>query len=149
MVRRSMSYAVQCPISGCAVRYQGIFRPHWEIAHIAVRVPRSGKLATSASTLTVMIMLLGLSLLNPLFLLVFGSFTIFLLVVPAKECWAMSFSPTARNDFQNAPEDIDLFIEFEGVVSPLGRYGHKGMMHREVNILRVFRYSRVKNGIMI
>src|SRR5205807_2044722 len=37
-----MPVMVQVPVEGKTAAYKGVYRPHWEVAHIAVRVPRAG-----------------------------------------------------------------------------------------------------------
>ncbi|MCE9531120.1 MAG: hypothetical protein K8T89_08350 [Planctomycetes bacterium] len=56
--------------------------------------------------------------------------------LPNEERWALSISP----DCNVKLDDRGGLIEFEGLVGPKGRFGHKGIMRRKVQIIRVVRF---------
>jgi hypothetical protein len=139
--------ALQTPLVGQLARYEGTYRPHWEIPHVRVRVSRRRRLIRA----TVIVMFwLGVLWLRglPLEGLLLGvAFFAVCLVVPAEEMWAPLFSPgsTCGSLPQRVDFEIDYTpttIEFEGIVTALGRYGHKGCMERQVEIVRVLRYGK-------
>jgi hypothetical protein len=132
-----MVRSIQKPLVGKVARYEGVYRPHWEIGHIAVRVSRVRKLFSVAA---------GTMVLLAFFWLEFGGWVETLIMLgglclvaatPSEERWAPRFPP----NFEGTLDDGDTPIEFEGVVTVPGWYGHKGIMRRSVEIVRVLRYT--------
>jgi len=135
---------IQFPEEGIIKRYIGVYRPHWEIGHIAVRVPRAPvsirSLIFPAFVTLGLISLLWCGILEP-----FVSVAVLALLLcvevgirfmPNEERWTLSISPDCNFGFDY---DHGGPIEFEGVVSATGLYGHKGIMPRKVEIVRVVR----------
>jgi hypothetical protein len=139
-----MATTVQIPVEGRPAVYSGVYRPHWEICHIAVRIPRDwsivrrllfptfvvlGAIASYlAGFLTLTDVGVGIALLAGLSLIA--------VLMPNEERWAPHFSPNSGGEL----DDLGGPIEFEGIVSPRGKHGHKGCMCRKVEIIRVLRY---------
>lgn len=146
-----MVVVIQKPIEGATATYVGVYRPHWEIAHIAVRVPR-GRVSIRRLNFPVFFALAVLAgfVMNRVNLIeasvVVGLFAIVefsLWMLPNEERWAPQFpaGSDVGHDETGGP------IEFEGVVSAPGSYGHKGMMRRQVEIVRVLRYKNRQVGL--
>ena len=140
-----MPALVQVPVEGKTATYKGVYRPHWEIAHIAVRVPRV-RFSLRSLTFPAFVVLaapaLFLSgLLKPsdtcVILALYGGLEVILRLIPNVERWAPHFPPGC----DVGPDEGGGPIEFEGIVSPPGAYGHKGSMTRKVEIVRVLRYK--------
>ncbi len=129
--------SVQRPVVGQIARYEGIYRPGWESGHIGVRVSRNRKLLVGAVA--------GLSLLgafwagffSPLSTAMLASVLVLLVAIPAEERWTPSFPP----HFEAELEDEGGPMEFDGIVTKRGLYGHKGCMHRRVEIVRILHYQ--------
>ena len=67
---------------------------------------------------------------------VFAALLAVVLALPCEERWLPSFPA----DFQRNVGSGDV-IEFEGIVSARGRFGHGGLLCRHVQILRVVRWQ--------
>ena len=130
-----MGTPIQKPIAEQLAVYQGVYRPHWEIGHIEIRVSRTRKLLIGAAISCCLLAMFGLEWLSLIPFLIFGAVTYFYCFLPSVEIWKPHF-PAGLDDLGSGP------IEFEGVVSPPGIYGHMGMMHREVLIQRVLKYCK-------
>jgi hypothetical protein len=129
-----MAPPIQKPLVGKAARYEGIYRPHWEIGHIEVRVSRMRRLLLCGLGLLGLLAALGGGILGPFETCWFAGLIVLLAVSPAKERWA-----PCGNAIIDMDSNEGELIAFEGIVSTRGHYGHKGFMHRTVEILRLIR----------
>lgn len=136
-VRRKRWGAVQRPMVGRIARYEGVYRPHWEIGHIGVRVSRIRKLLVGAAAGLGLLGAFWLRFFSPVEAIVFAVVLVLLMTPPAEERWSPSFPPDLRAEFEGKGGPI----EFEGIVTERRWYGHKGMMHRRVEIVRVLQYQ--------
>jgi hypothetical protein len=132
-----MTRSLQRPVIGQVIRYDGLYRPHWEIGHIAVRVSRARKLFAIAVCAVVLLVANRLEFTDSDHTCVLAGVLMLLGAIPSEELW----SPRFPRGFEHDLEDGNSFIEFEGVVTARGRYGHKGIMQRRVDILRVLRFE--------
>jgi hypothetical protein len=131
-----MARPIQQPLVGVVARYQGVYRPHWEIAHIAVRGSRISTLCWAALMLLCSLVAFWLGMFGPKEFCVCLAGAAVLAAVPPEEHWA----PNSSRDCKVALDEEGGRIEFEGIVSALGRYGHHGFMCRKVEIIRILRY---------
>jgi hypothetical protein len=132
-----MSEPVQHPRVGELAIYQGVYLPHWEVGHIRVRVPRTKKLLVAAAILTGLGAAYWLGWVNLIELAIFGALLVGISLLPKKERWMAAFPP----EFER-PHEGRYRMEFEGVVSPRGQYGHMGYLNRVVQITRVLKWER-------
>jgi hypothetical protein len=138
-----MAQSVQKPLVGQIARYEGVYRPHWEIGHIAVRVSRARKLVLGALAALGLLLAFWLGFLSPVDVSVFGGLLALLVITPAEERWMPCFPPGSLHDL----DDEGGPIEFEGIVTARGWYGHMGYLNRGVEVVRVLRYAnRVEVG---
>jgi hypothetical protein len=67
-------------------------------------------------------------------------------LAPAEERWLARF-PSGFFESQEYEFNFEgrkkFEMEFEAVVSERGSFGHEGLLHRTVEILRVLKYERV------
>ncbi len=133
-----MSEPVQHPRVGALATYQGIYLPHWEIGHIRVRVPRTKKLLAGAVILAGLGAAYWLKWVNLIELTIVGVPLLGLSLLPKEERWMASFPP----EFEQLSHEGRYRVEFEGVVSPRGWYGHMGYLNRVVQITRVLKWER-------
>jgi hypothetical protein len=133
-----MAHSVQRPLVGQIARYEGVYRPHWEIGHIGIRVTRTRKLLGGAVPALGFLGAFWLGLIGPIEAAVFTGLLVGLAAMPAEEWWSPAFPP----EFEGGLDDEGGPIEFEGIVTERGRYGHKGVMRRRVEIVRILLYHR-------
>jgi hypothetical protein len=131
-----MVRTVQWPVVGQIARYEGTYRPHWEIGHIAVRVARVRKLLAGAVAGLGLFGAFWIGFCGPIEAAVLGGVLVLLLGTPAEEWWSPSFPP----GYEGGLEGEGGPIEFEGIVTRRGWYGHKGIMRRRVEIIRIIKY---------
>jgi hypothetical protein len=132
-----MRRAVQRPIVGCVARYEGIWRPHWEISHINVRVPRKRRLAIEVAAGACLLVTFGIGFLDTFDLLYLGGVAALLAALPAQEQWSVNFPAVFSAELCERGGRI----VFDGEVSSRGRHGHMGSMHRVVKIIRVLEFD--------
>jgi hypothetical protein len=135
--RRVVGRLVQRPVVGQVARYEGTYRPHWEIGHIRVRVSRARRLVVGAAVVLAALAGWAVGLVGPLGLVPLGGLAVGLAALPAVEWWSADFPP----GFEGGWDGPGGPIVFDGVVTGRGRYGHMGMMQRKVEISRVVRYA--------
>lgn len=137
-----MAQTVQQPLVGQLSRYEGVYCPHWESGHIAVRVPREWKWLAWKLAALGLLLALGLRFLQPgaAWVCVATGVAAVSVLLPARERWTPRFPPDFLGGLEEGLELVGGPIEFEGIVTAPGRYGHKGCMCREVEIVRVLRY---------
>jgi two-component system, cell cycle response regulator DivK len=135
--RRLLLRSIQRPVIGQLARYEGEYHPHGEIGHVSVRLSRVSNLLLGVLWALGLLATFWLGIFTFLETSVVAALLVFLLTLPPEEWWLPSFPPS----FQREPEDQGGFIEFDGIVTERGRYGHKGMMRRRVEIVRVLRYE--------
>jgi hypothetical protein len=136
-----MGLPIQTPVVGQLSLYQGLYKPHWEIGHIEIRVSRVKKILRGIVVSAVIATALGFGWIDYLATLLIAAALVVYLVTPAVEWWSVCFPiehlkgeyPDGLNNLEAGP------IEFEGVVSEPGRFGHKGIMRRMVTVHRVVR----------
>jgi hypothetical protein len=129
-----MAQPVQRPVVGVLARYVGVFRPHWEIPCIVVRVSGVRKLFVLATLLSCLVLAVWFHLFETIEIGMFLVAISLLAVLPVEEHWALQILPNSGFEVINEEGGP---ITFEGVVSERGSYGHKGIIHREVVIHRV------------
>lgn len=135
-----MAQSIQQPLEGIVTRYEGIWRPDWEIAHIAVHVSRARKLRRIAFIGLGLLIVFVTGLVGPIETgYVFGLLTL-VAAAPSTERWAPRFPPGSDIGLgeQGGP------IQFEGIVSAPGYFGHKGIMRRTVEIVTILRYNEAE-----
>ena len=135
-----MGLPVQPPIVGEVINYVGVYCPKADC--ILVRVPCSArKLIEGAATLVGLLVAFWLGIIGWTALFVLGGLGA--LFVGLHVFWGdvERWQPLLPMDFVVDLEDKGGNIEFEGMVSPRGRFGHKGEMHRTVEIVRIIRYD--------
>src|SRR5690349_10019118 len=103
-----MAQSVQQPLVGQIARYEGVYRPHWEIGHIAVRVSRTRKLVLGALAGLALFVAFWLGFLSQVDVCVFAGLLAILVMTPAEERWAAFFPP----DFVGCMDDRGGRIEF-------------------------------------
>jgi hypothetical protein len=132
-----MAGGIQTPVVGQVARYEGDYRPHWEIGHIGVRVSPVRKLLAGGLVGVVLLTLLLFGWIKlPVAGIAAAVVTVWM-VMPAEDRWSPHFPPEFGGDL----DDEGGRIEFEGVVTERGLYGHRGFMNRSVEIVRVLRYE--------
>jgi hypothetical protein len=132
-----MARRIQTPLVSQLARYEGDYRPHWEIGHIGVRVSPVRKLLAGGLCGAVLLALLLFGRINLSVAGIAAGVLVVWMVMPAEERWSPHFPPEFGGDL----DDEGGPIEFEGVVTQRGLYGHRGMMNRKVEIVRVLRYE--------
>ena len=132
-----MKLPVQKPMAGDVALYEGFYCPHWEIDHVLVRVPRWRKLSQGAVVLCAVVLLHWIGWLTRTDVLIIGAPIAFLTFLPAYEKWQSIFPPGGPDGL----DDKGGRIEFEGVVTSRGRFGHLGYLQRRVEVTRVIRYD--------
>jgi len=143
-----MPSKVQIPTPGRPVVYSGIFVPHWEIAHIRIRVSRRRLPIFESVALSVGCLLFFFGFLETVAFLVLGGYVTVRFALPCYELWATRFpdgfvkSSSRERAFEYLLECGQHEIEFEGIVSERGRFGHIGSMNRQVEIVRVLKWIR-------
>jgi hypothetical protein len=135
-----MASSVQRPVEGVVATYEGVYLPHWEVGHIAVRVSRSRKLLGIACIALGLCAVYVLGYLNQIELIWVFAFLAWIAATPAKERWNPQFPP----DCDVGLDHEGGAIRFEGIVSPRGRYGHLGFMRRTVTVVRVLKYKHIE-----
>jgi two-component system, cell cycle response regulator DivK len=140
--RRAVPRSVQKPVIGQLARYEGEYRPHGDIGHVSVRLSRASKLLPCALGALGLLAAFWLGIFTLLETSAVAALLVWLLAMPPEEWWLPSFPPS----FQRDPEDGGGFIEFDGIVTERGRYGHEGMMRRRVEIVRVLHYEPNRAG---
>jgi len=142
-----MFATVEIPQAGKAAIYSGVFWPHWEIGHIRIRVARKGRVLPVATCLLGVAVLWWFGFLTILGVAVLSSLVIALAASPAYERWSPRFP---EGFFKSSVDELsdDLYgnsymVVFEGIATERGWYGHKGIMHRKVQILRVLKWKRI------
>lgn len=133
-----VSNSVQYPLVGRVAIYQGVYSPHWEIGHIRVRVPRTRKLILISLFLTSVTSGYALGWLDRGILTILYGLAFYFGILQSEERWCALFP----HGFGEILDELQYYIEFEGIVSPRGYYGHLGYMNREVQILRVLKLRR-------
>jgi len=133
-----MAAPLQSPLPGVVVKYEGIYRPHWEIPHIEIRVARSRMIVCLITlAIGVSVVSFGLGSLDLFTVSWFSGVALVFVVFPAKERW----NPIFLCDCHHGLDEEGGRIEFEGIVSSRGHFGHMGVMRREVKIVCVLRYK--------
>lgn len=131
-----MRRSVQRPIVGQVARYEGYYAPHWEIAHIEVRVSRIRRVYFGVMLGVGIIFAFQFNIMRPIATAPFVMLILLLVAMPAKEWW----SPRFPSDFELDPNASGGPIVFDGIVTKRGLYGHRGLMRRRVEIVSIVDY---------
>ena len=129
---------VQKPVPGRRARYAGVYRLDGATGHIAVRVPRTPTVVACALAALGLALCGWLGILSLLAVAVFATLLAIVLMIPAEERWLPTFALDVPCDLHSGAR-----IEFEGIVSAPGRFGHRGVMRRHVQVLRIVRITRI------
>jgi hypothetical protein len=136
------AHAVQHPVVGLPACYQGIYHPHWEIDHILVRVPRTRGLVLAGLALLALGVARWLNWVDTPLALIWGVGVLVLGAMPGEERWMPGFVP----GIEPPPEGGTYRLEFEGIVTHRGWYGHMGWMQRAVLVTRMIRCEEAEPG---
>jgi len=129
--------SIQTPLVGQIATYRGVYRPYWEIAHIAVRVSQVRKLPRVAAAAGVLLLFLLLGVIGWTATLAAAGLLVVVALFPAEEWWAPQFPPDVD---RRLLEGGVTPIEFDGIVSAPRWYGYMGLMRRTVDVIRVRPY---------
>jgi CheY-like chemotaxis protein len=135
--RSGSAGAVQRPVAGRAVRYMGVYHHQAGAEHIAVRISRVPTVALCVVAALGLLAAFAWGMMSLAEVGVLAALLVVLAAIPPEERWLPHFP----QDFQRGPGDCGGRIEFDGVVTDLGRFGLRQIIHRRVRVLRVVHYE--------
>src|SRR5690348_1290695 len=86
-----MARSIQRPLVGQVAKYDGVYRPHWECGHIAVRVSRARKLLAVAACAVVVLAALWLGFIGSVEAFVVAGILALIAATPSEERWEPCF----------------------------------------------------------
>jgi two-component system cell cycle response regulator DivK len=125
---RGRAHSVQKPVPGRRARYAGVYRLDGATGHIAVRVSRTPTVLGCAVAALGLALCAWLGILSLLAVAVFATLLAIVLAIPAEERWLPTFAPEVLCDLHGGAP---------------GRFGHRGVLRRHVQVLRIVRVARI------
>jgi CheY-like chemotaxis protein len=124
---------VNRPSARRLARYTGTYQSR-PVGHLVLRLPRVPALIACAVAACAGLASYWLGIVRVVDLGVLAAALGLILAIPHEERWLPFFPPSFKGDLVDGS-----VIEFDGVASKRGHYGHGGMMRRTVQIVRMVR----------
>jgi two-component system, cell cycle response regulator DivK len=132
--RRDEPQPVRQPMVGRLARYRATYRAQSPGGHLVVRVTRIPTLLACAAAALGSVACHWLGILTWTEMGVVAALLAVILAIPPEERWLPLFPASFQRDLADGS-----VIEFDGIPSETGHHGHRGMMHRTVQIVRIVR----------